>query len=240
MIRQGLEHLAVPCESLTLDPENVREHGKKNLGAIAESLRRFGQYRPIVVQAEGMIVRAGNGTLMAARSLGWEQIAAVVRSMPNDEATALALADNRTGDLSQWDDALLARQIEDLQGKGITPTEFDMLGWTETDLAALPRGGTFAPGGDVLPLESFTRTEAAASGGGGAGGGGGGGGTKTITLEVTEFERQAIEETIQAARIAYGLSDAKQGDVFGVIARAFVEGMGDGEAEGDGGDQRED
>ena len=69
-----METIVVPISSLTLDPTNARKHSDLNLRAIASSLQRFGQRKPIVVQ--GNIVLAGNGTLEAAKSIGpyrdWE------------------------------------------------------------------------------------------------------------------------------------------------------------------------
>lgn len=61
----------VPIDSISLDPANLRRHPTRNLAAIVESLKRFGQQRPILVDAAG-IVRAGNGTLMAAKQLGYK------------------------------------------------------------------------------------------------------------------------------------------------------------------------
>ena len=58
----------VAISSLSLDPANVRKHPDKNIQSIIASLKRFGQQKPIVVDANG-IVRAGNGTLMAAQQL---------------------------------------------------------------------------------------------------------------------------------------------------------------------------
>lgn len=59
----------VTVASLLFDPANVRKHGERNLDAIKASLARFGQQKPIVVDGDG-IVRAGNGTLIAAEQLG--------------------------------------------------------------------------------------------------------------------------------------------------------------------------
>ena len=63
-----LEH--VDIKTLKPDPGNARRHDKRNLQAIADSLNQFGQRKPIVVTADG-IVLAGNGTLEAAKLLGW-------------------------------------------------------------------------------------------------------------------------------------------------------------------------
>lgn len=78
-INESLWPLVVPIASLKPDPSNARKHGDRNLETIAASLNRFGQRSPIVVQREGMVVRDGNGRLAAAKSLGWQSIAAVRR-----------------------------------------------------------------------------------------------------------------------------------------------------------------
>ena len=93
----------VSIDSLQFDPANVRKHGEKNLAAIKSSLARFGQQKPIVVDANG-VCRAGNGTLAAAKALGWKEVAIVRSPLAGAEATAYAIADNRTSELAEWDD----------------------------------------------------------------------------------------------------------------------------------------
>ena len=107
---------AVPSKDLLLDPRNARKHSAENLAAISESLKAFGQRKPIVVTSENVVV-AGNGTLEAARSLGIEKVD-VVR-VPNDwsddQVKAFALADNRTAELAEWNHVELSKQLSDLQ-----------------------------------------------------------------------------------------------------------------------------
>jgi ParB-like chromosome segregation protein Spo0J len=104
----------VKIETLVFDPANARKHGEKNLAAIKSSLQRFGQQKPIVVDANG-VVRAGNGTLAAAKALGWKEIAIVRSPLSGSEATAYAIADNRSSELAEWDDDSLAKQLSALQ-----------------------------------------------------------------------------------------------------------------------------
>jgi len=100
----------VEIDTLVYDPANVRQHNEKNIEAIKASLSRFGQQKPIVVDADG-VVRAGNGTLIAAKSLGWSSIQVVRTELRGAEATAYAIADNRTAELAEWDDEALAQQL---------------------------------------------------------------------------------------------------------------------------------
>jgi DNA modification methylase len=104
----------VPIDSISLDPANLRRHPERNLSSIVASLKRFGQQRPILVDAAG-IVRAGNGTLMAAKQLGYKEIEIVRSVLEGSEATAYAIADNRTAELAEWDDDALAETLSALQ-----------------------------------------------------------------------------------------------------------------------------
>lgn len=101
-IAEGLRGLAVEIGEVHEDAANARTGHA--LERIAASLRQYGQRKPIVVnRLQGNKVEAGNGTLAAARSLGWSHLAVVW--VDDDPATAVGfgIADNRTGDLSTWD-----------------------------------------------------------------------------------------------------------------------------------------
>jgi ParB-like chromosome segregation protein Spo0J len=113
-----------PIDSLTPDPENARTHDADNLAAIAASLKAFGQQKPIVVDTRGVVL-AGNGTLAAARSLGWTEVAVVETDLEGAAAAAYAIADNRTGELSQWDYQALALALEQLPAGMALATGFE-------------------------------------------------------------------------------------------------------------------
>lgn len=116
---------SVAVEALSFDPANARKHDGKNIEAIAGSLDLFGQRKPIVVTGENVVV-AGNGTLEAAKSLGWEKID-VVR-VPDDwsadQVKAFALADNRTAELAVWDEQVMASQLLELEAAGFELAQF--------------------------------------------------------------------------------------------------------------------
>jgi len=143
-IAEPLRSLAVPIESLTLDPANARAHGERNLKAIESSLARFGQRAPLVVQRDGMVVRAGNGRLEAAKALGWSHIAALVVDESSIDATAFSIADNRTAELAEWDKTTLAALLADLDQNDFNIGE---LGFNENELVAMLE--------DPLPPENF-------------------------------------------------------------------------------------
>jgi site-specific DNA-methyltransferase (adenine-specific) len=112
-------------KDLTPDPQNARQHDDKNLKAIQGSLKQFGQRKPIVITEDGVIV-AGNGTVEAAKRLGWLEIQAV--TVPGDwtpeQTKAFALADNRTAELAAWSPEVLAAQLVELEASGFQIEEF--------------------------------------------------------------------------------------------------------------------
>lgn len=142
-IQDALMSLAVAIDLLTPDPANARKHGEENIAAIMESLTRFGQDQPLVVQAAGMVVRKGNGRLEAMKRLGWSHAACVIVEEGDWQAVARSLADNRTAELATWDTDILKAQVQQLDAAG---ERVEGLGWTAADLAAL-----LTPAGDAGP-----------------------------------------------------------------------------------------
>lgn len=112
-IAPELRSLARPIGDLTYDPRNARIHDDRNLLAIQRSLEAHGQQKPIVVR-EGVVL-AGNGTLEAARALGWTHLACVEYRGTEALARAYALADNRTAELAVWDAEELMASLEGLR-----------------------------------------------------------------------------------------------------------------------------
>ncbi len=135
-IAPGLRAMAVRMAGLHGDEDNVRRHGERNLEAIAASLERFGQQAPVVyvIRKRRKVVVKGNGVLAAARTLGWRYLAATPSALRGQEATAYAIADNRTNDLSEFDAELLAAQLQELE-----EAEFDIeaAGFNDAELQEL-------------------------------------------------------------------------------------------------------
>lgn len=109
-IAPQIAELARPLDSLTADPANLRKHDERSVDAIAASLTRFGQQTPIVIDHAGVVIK-GNGTLMAARKLGWTHLAAIQSTLDGTERVMYAIADNRSAELSSWDEEGLGRVL---------------------------------------------------------------------------------------------------------------------------------
>lgn len=137
-ISEDLRPLAVPVSALKLDPRNARLHNQRNLEAIKASLSTFTQRKNLVVRKDGTVI-AGNGTLEVAQVMGWKWIAAVVVDDDDVTASAYALADNKTGELSEWDVDVLGDLLKEIKA-----TDEDLLstvGFTEQDVDRLINDG---------------------------------------------------------------------------------------------------
>jgi hypothetical protein len=121
------------------DPKNARKRGPRAEGMLVASLHEVGAARSIVVDENNMIL-AGHGTVQAAAEAGIEKlqivdadgetIVAVRRTGLTDaQKKRLAVLDNRTGELAEWDAGVLA----ELAVGGI---ELDDL-WSENELNTL-------------------------------------------------------------------------------------------------------
>ena len=115
-IREELKQLACPINQFKTHPRNVRQG---DVGAITESLNAHGQYRAIVVQKSTGFVLAGNHTLMAAKSLGWKDIAATFVDCDDEQALRILLVDNRANDLAMYDDRALSEVLKELAATDI-------------------------------------------------------------------------------------------------------------------------
>lgn len=118
-------------QDLKSDHKNARRRTERSASLIAESLKRYGAARSIVIDEDGRIL-AGNGTVEGAKKAGinklriieaeGDELIAVRRTgLTEDEKVGLAVADNRSSDLSEWDNEML-RQLSE---------EHDLTPWFE-------------------------------------------------------------------------------------------------------------
>ena len=143
----------VPLSELRRFPSNPREG---DIGAISESLRILGQYRPIVVNKRNNQILKGNHTASAASALGWKEIAVAWVDVDDEQATRIVLADNRTADKATYDNDLLVSalsQLSSLEGSG-----FD-----DEDVADIAKGRDSTPNSAKVKFQvgeyKFSTTE---------------------------------------------------------------------------------
>jgi DNA modification methylase len=138
-------------KDLKSDHKNARKRTDRSAKLISESLQRYGAARSIVIDEDNRIL-AGNGTIEGAKAAGIKnirvietdgtEIIAVKRTgLSEDEKIGLALADNRTSDLSDWDKDML-QQLS---------AEHDLTPWFDADDLAEILGTV-----EQLPAEGLT------------------------------------------------------------------------------------
>lgn len=125
-IASGLKPLVTPIEKLIPAEHNAR---RGDVDAIARSYERFGQRKPIVAHKTTHEIIAGNHQYQAALALGWTELAVVFVDDDAETAVAYAIADNRIGQLGDWDVEELVSAF-DL----IDPSDLSAAGFTDIDV----------------------------------------------------------------------------------------------------------
>ena len=112
--RGQLEVVTRPIAHLTLDPNNPREHRRKQIRQIAQSIKAFGFNVPVLIDAQHRVI-AGHGRILACQLLGWTDVPTIcLAHLTEPQRQAFTLADNRLTEQSTWDERLLGEQLKEL------------------------------------------------------------------------------------------------------------------------------
>lgn len=111
IIKNGLVITWVAIDAVTPYENNPRKIPKEAIEKVAASIREFGFRQPIVVDKD-MVVIVGHTRLLAARSLGYDEVPVLVASdLPPEKVKAYRLADNKTNEFTSWDDDRLMEEL---------------------------------------------------------------------------------------------------------------------------------
>jgi site-specific DNA-methyltransferase (adenine-specific) len=116
--------------------------------AVAESIKEFGWHAPIVVD-ENHVIICGHTRLLAAKQLGLDTVPVhVAKGLTPEQVKAYRIADNKTGEIAEWDYDLLPLELADLQ-----MADFDMslLGFNAAELDSLLNGENTVADGETDP-----------------------------------------------------------------------------------------
>ncbi|MEC4742284.1 DNA modification methylase [Limosilactobacillus sp. c10Ua_36] len=106
-------------------PNNPRNNDD-GVEAVANSIKEFGWQQPIVVDKDNVII-VGHTRYKAAKKLGMDKVPVVVASNLSDEQVrAYRLADNKTGELTDWDMSLLDDELGDIADIDMSDFGFDL------------------------------------------------------------------------------------------------------------------
>lgn len=109
---------------------NAKIHGKKQLEKLKESINEFGFLTPCLIDKDFNII-AGHGRVLAAKELKIKKIPCVfVEGLTEQQRRAYILADNRLGELGEWDMELVAQELNALTDEGFN---IDLTGFSIDD-----------------------------------------------------------------------------------------------------------
>ena len=113
-----------PIDKVTPYAENPRDNDAA-VKYVANSIKEFGFKQPIVVDSDGIII-VGHTRLKAAKKLKLKEVPVLVaKDLTPGKVKAYRLADNKTNELSDWDDDLLLKELNDIQDFDMTDFGFD-------------------------------------------------------------------------------------------------------------------
>lgn len=94
---------------------NAKKHSEEQVTMIASSIREFGFLNPVLIDKDRNII-AGHGRVMAAKKLGMNEVPCVyIEGLTEAQRKAYILADNRLGEIAEWDMELVTSELELLQ-----------------------------------------------------------------------------------------------------------------------------
>lgn len=111
------------------DVKTYENNPRDNDGAVeatANSIKEFGWQQPIVVDKD-MVIIAGHTRYKAAKKLGMKKVPVVVAdNLSPEQVKAYRLADNKTGELADWNMGLLDDELSDIADIDMSDFGFDL------------------------------------------------------------------------------------------------------------------
>ena len=105
--------------------------------AVARSIKEFGWRAPIVVDKD-MVIICGHTRLKAAIKLGLDVVPVhIADNLTPEQVQAYRIADNKTGEIAEWDYSLLPLELKELQDASF---DLSLLGFDTDELDKLLNG----------------------------------------------------------------------------------------------------
>lgn len=147
---------------------NAKQHGRDQIEKLKDSIAEFGFLTPCLIDKDYNLI-AGHGRLMAAKELGMRTVPCVfIEGLTEEQRRAYILADNRLGELGDWDMALVNEELIDLAKMGfdasVTGFEFEFSPDSEVPASDNPYTGKvkipqYEPQGYIVPIADLCDQE---------------------------------------------------------------------------------
>lgn len=117
-------------EKLVPYEKNAKKHEDASVEKLARSIKEFGWDQPIVVDADGVIIK-GHGRRLAAIKLGMKKVPVIVRDdLTKEQADALRLSDNQVVS-TDYDMSLIQEELRRLAEFDI---DLEAIGFDEREI----------------------------------------------------------------------------------------------------------
>jgi len=123
----------VNTRELKPDPTNARKHSRQQIRKLARDIQKNSFINPILITQDGDIV-AGHARLEAAVMAGLSEVPVIRLSLTKAEAKIRNIWDNKSSDLSHFDDQMLGLALQelvdfdiDIEDTGFSVGEADLL-----------------------------------------------------------------------------------------------------------------
>ena len=105
--------------------QNPRIISDKAIKECAKSIKNHGMRQVISIDSNNIII-AGHTRLLACKSLGISEVPCVVYDDTQEKIDAYRLADNKVGELTQWEDNFLQQELKKLEDLQIEVAGFNL------------------------------------------------------------------------------------------------------------------
>lgn len=129
---QELNIVYKPIKELEPYKKNAKKHPMEQIERIANSIKEFGFTQPVIVDRNNCVV-AGHGRILGAKKAGLKQVPTVMlEELTEEQIKAYRLVDNKLNE-SEWDDVLLAQELEKLDKEQMKLFGFDFGEYVEEE-----------------------------------------------------------------------------------------------------------
>ncbi|MDR2527417.1 MAG: ParB N-terminal domain-containing protein, partial [Synergistaceae bacterium] len=141
-MKETENHVIEYLSPLELKPydKNARKHSERQINALISSVEKFGFTLPLLIDKDCGVI-AGHARLEAAIQLRFTRVPCIRLSrFTEEQRAAYIIADNKLGELSEWDEEILRSELLRLKDMGL---ELITLGFSEKEIDSLSLGGEF-------------------------------------------------------------------------------------------------
>lgn len=104
----------LPIDDIKGYRQHARTHPKRQRKLMERCIREFGFILPILIDSTGTVI-AGHLRLMMAKAIGYTKVPTIrITHLSPAQVRAYRIADNRLSELGEWDQDILAIELQDL------------------------------------------------------------------------------------------------------------------------------